>query len=146
MANIMYLCFSVREGGWIRYFWIYRFVMFYIALCAVAIFVWSDIDAPFIPDPAERRLIIAESTLGQIVFWYTIIASLIWPIVLWWLVKQGAIDKDVFNLKKKMTSASPCSSARDIIGYLETQKYLQLQQLLRFGFKVTDSYRDYRVK
>ena len=93
MGNIMYMSFSFKNKGWVRWFWVYKFVTFYIYLIMVTIFATLDFDEKFVPDPYERTSITLETKSGLSMLIYTWITSCIWPYVLYALVyKADMID------------------------------------------------------
>ena len=148
MGNIMYISFSIKDKGWVRFFWVYKFYSFYIYMIIVTIFATLNFDAPFVPNPSQRSEIILETKSGFGILIYTWITAFVWPFVLWAIViHEKAIDANIFELSDfNITSRDGVSTSRDLIVYIYNHRFEEASQLLKFGYIIPDGYVDHEVK
>ena len=144
MGNMMYFSFGMKEG-FARFFWIYRIYIFYPYMIIITIFATRiEIDAPQIPDPYIRQYIMLETKTGLSILIYTWMAGLIWPYVLWYIIFTDVINKNTLDLAASLRweAGKNYSTSRDLIGYINSKRYKEAEQLLRFGYVVKRDYMD----
>eukprot|EP01084_Bolivina_argentea_P277183 473148_1 len=141
MGNIMYLSFGTNKG-YVRYFWYYRIIFFYIYMIMITVFAMVYFDAPKIPDPKFRHNSTINNDLGITVLIYTWIVGCIWPCTLVVMVKMKVLDKEVYDLDSNLDTYQALSTSRDLIGYVWSKRFTEVRQLLLFGYMVHDDYTD----
>eukprot|EP01083_Nonionella_stella_P066967 176781_1 len=142
MGNIMYISFGTRRG-YVRWFWVYRVVFFYVYITMVTVFAVLHFDGPKIPHHDTRNDITLGTTLGLFMLIYTWIAGCIWPYVVLGMGKAKAIDSRILNLRREIDTDDPFSTSRDLICYALNNRFDEVIQLLKFGYVVQDDYVDH---
>ena len=145
MGNIMYFSFGMKKG-YVRWFWVYRILSFYPYMIVITILaVRTEIDAPDVPDPFERRDITLRTKTGLSILIYTWIAGFTWPYVVC-LLANRAISMYALIPMLEVNLLIDNSTSRDLIGLIYNKQYKEVQQLLRFGYIVKKDYRVQGVK
>eukprot|EP01083_Nonionella_stella_P152568 489251_1 len=144
MGNIMYISFGTKKG-YVRWFWIYRVLFFYVYIIMVTVFAAEPFDAPKIriPDSDTRKDITLKTTLGLFMLVYTWIAGCIWPYVVLAMAKADIIDDHILNLGRDIDTDDAFSTSRDLISYVWNDQCDEVRQLLKFGYVVQDDYVDF---
>ena len=106
----------------------------------------TEIVAPEVPDPYTRRDIMLNTKTGLAILIYTWVAGFIWPYVLLRIIGGDVIDNHTIELKTTVDASSNWSTSRDLIGFISTRRFNEVQQLLRFGYIVKKDYVSDRVK
>ena len=147
MGNIMYISFSFKNKGWVRWFWVYKFVTFYILMIMVTIFATLNFDEPYVPHPSDREAITLKTKSGLGMLIYAWITSCIWPYVLFaCVINAKMIEEDVFNILSTRRAWEGGSTSRDVIPYMYSQQCTEVAQLLKFGYTVPDDHTDADVE
>ena len=114
----------------------------------VTLFTTLQFDAPFVPHPSERSAITLDTKSGLGMLIYTWITGCAWPCILFWMVSEKRmIDDAIFDLTDPDFKAEEGgSTSRDVISYIQQERFAEVSQLLKFGYNVPDDYVDYDVK
>eukprot|EP01084_Bolivina_argentea_P309848 536000_1 len=139
MGNLMFISFATKNG-YVRWFYWYRVLSFYLFSIMVTIFAVVDFNASKIPKYEERHNITINNGLGVCMLCLTWITGFISHLVLFKLVITDIIDTNTFKLTEWMNRDSRSSTSRDLIGHVLHDRPAEVKQLLLFGVIVKDNY------
>eukprot|EP01083_Nonionella_stella_P043394 117062_1 len=128
MGNLMFMSFGA-SNAYVQLFWLYRILSFYVYMIMVTIFATVRFEEHKVPSYDQRHEITLDTTIGMGLLIYAWSASCVWPITL----ICGIL---------RIVDPTELASPRDLIQYLHIRQLDEARQLLQFGVKVKDSYRD----
>eukprot|EP01084_Bolivina_argentea_P027755 51561_1 len=144
MGNLMFISFGMNKG-YVRYFYYYRIISFYLFITIVTIFSSIDFKTDKIPNYQQRHNITIENSLGFSILCLTWICGFISHMTLVILIKTDHIDDGAFDLTwtyNVREFGQLSSTSRDLIGYSKTARFSQLKELFLFGVKSTSQHVD----